>query len=211
MERLRLIIMKILKYEKVGNSKYRIYLDNGEVIDTYDEVILKDNLLFKSELSDSEYNRIFIETNLVNYYQMCVKYITVRIRSTKEIYDYLIRKKVSSSDIDVVIERLKRDKLLDDAHFAECFIKDKLNFTSMGEYKIVALLKQHNISSDIINEISYLWDFEVMLPRIEKIVDKQIASNKKLDRYKLRDKIYHYLINQGYSNSSVVHVLNQKF
>ena len=80
----------------------------------------------------------------------------------------------------------------------------------MGEYKIIGELKKHNISSSIINKYSYLWDSNIMIPKIEKLVDKQISSNKKYDKYKLRNKIYMYLMNQGYSSDLIIHVLNEK-
>ena len=202
--------MKIEKYEKIGTNKYRLYLSNGEVIDTYDDVILKNELLLKKELTNKEYNQILIETNLSEYYNSCIRYISIRLRSTKEIKDYLTKKKVSNEDIDIIIDKLTKNKLLDDNHFTECFIKDKLNFTTMGEYKIINELKKHNISNDIINNHSYLWNEDIMIPKIEKLVDKQINNNKKLDKYKLRNKIYYYLLNQGYSSDTIVSVLNNK-
>ena len=203
--------MKIDKYEKFGKDKYRIFLDNGEVVETYDEVILKNDLLLKKEITSSEYQKIFTDTNLVQYYNACLKYISVRIRSTKEIYDYLKKKNAEVEDINTIIHRLTKEKFLDDDHFCECFIKDKLNFTTMGEYKIINELKKHNISNNIIDKYSYLWDDDIMLPKIEKLVDKQIKSSKKLDKYKLRNKIYYYLLNQGFSSDSIVKVLNDRF
>ena len=203
--------MKIDKYEKFGKDKYRIFFDNGEVVETYDEVILKNDLLLRKEIGLSDYQKIFVDTHLVEYYNACLKYISVRIRSTKEIYDYLKKKGVEEEDIDIIIKRLTREKLLDDNHFCECFIKDKLNFTTMGEYKIINELKKHNISNSIIDQYSYLWNEDVMLPKIEKLVDKQINSNKKLDNYKLRNKIYYYLLNQGFSSDSIVKILNDRF
>lgn len=202
--------MKIEKYEKIGTNKYRLYLSNGEVIDTYDDVILKNELLLKKELTNKDYNQILIETNLSEYYNSCIRYISIRLRSTKEIKDYLVKKKVSNEDIEIIIDKLTKNKLLDDNHFTECFIKDKLNFTTMGEYKIINELKKHNISNDIINNHSYLWNEDIMIPKIEKLVDKQINNNKKLDKYKLRNKIYYYLLNQGYSSDTIVSVLNNK-
>ena len=76
--------MKIDKYEKIGSSKYRLYLNNGEVIDTDDDVILKNDLLLKQELTTKEYSKILTETNIAELYNSCIKYITVRLRSTKE-------------------------------------------------------------------------------------------------------------------------------
>ena len=51
--------MKIEKYEKIGTLKYRLYLDNGEVIDTYDDVILENELLLKKELDNYLYQLSF--------------------------------------------------------------------------------------------------------------------------------------------------------
>ena len=203
--------MKIDKYEKYGAGKYRIYFNNGEVFDTYDEVIIKNNLLLKKDISDVEYKKLFDDTNLVGYYNSCLKYISVRIRSVKEIRDYLKKKSVDVSDIDLIVKRLLNENLLNDDYFCECFIKDKLNFTTMGEYKIINELKKYDIDSNIINKYSYLWDRDIMIPRIEKLVDKKIASVKGKNSYQLRDKIYRYLISQGFSSSLVVEVLNSKF
>lgn len=203
--------MKIDKYERIGVGKYRIFLDNGEIIDTYDEVILRYDLLLKKEISPSIYSKIVRDTKLQEYYHLCDKYISYRIRSVKEIEDYLKKKNVSLEDIEEVVDALKRDQLLDDDHFAECFIKDKLSFTTMGNYKIINELQKQHISSDIIDKYSYLMDDDVMLSRIERLVNKKMLATGNLSGYKLRDKIYRYLIGQGYSSSLVVTVLNEKF
>lgn len=203
--------MRIEKYEKIGNSKYRLYLDNGEVVDTYDDVILKNDLLLVKEIDSTMYNIILHDSVLQEGYNACCKYISVRIRSTKEIFDYLLRKNFSYEDSEVIVERLTKDKFLDDNHFCECFIKDKLRFTTMGEYKIVNELKHHNISSDIINNNMYLLSSEVMKEKIEKLVDKKMASNRKLDTNHLRNKLYHNLLNLGYSSSLIVEILDRKF
>ena len=42
--------MKIIKYEKKGNNKYKIHLENNESINVYEDVIIKNNLLYKKEL-----------------------------------------------------------------------------------------------------------------------------------------------------------------
>ena len=81
----------------------------------------------------------------------------------------------------------------------------------MGQYKIINELKKYGISQDIISKYSYLFDRDIMISKINKLVDKQIQSNKKYDKYKLRNKIYLYLINQGYASDDIVSVLNNRF
>lgn len=203
--------LKIEKYEKIGQAKYRLYLDNGEVVDTYDEIILKNDLLLKKELDTYLYQKILTESQIQESYNACIKYIAVRIRSTKEIIDYLKRKQVADEDIDYIIEKLTKEKFLDDNLFCECFIKDKLKFTTMGEHKIIYELKKHNISANIIENNRYLLSKDILQEKIDKIITKQINSNRKLDNQKLRNKLYNHLLNSGYSSSLVVSRLNNYF
>lgn len=202
--------LKIEKYEKIGQAKYRLYLSNGEVIDTYDEIILKNNLLLKKELDNYLYNHVITESKLQEYYNACIKYITVRIRSTKEIRDYLKKKNVESQDIDYIVEKLNNEKFLDDNHFCECFIKDKLKFTTMGEHKIVFELKKHNISPEVIENNRYLINDNILKEKIDKIITKQINSNRKLNNSKLRNKLYNHLLNAGYSSNLIIDRLNTR-
>lgn len=203
--------MKIEKYEKIGVNKYRIYLSNGEVVDTYDEVILENDLLRKKTLDSNLYNKILIETNIQKYYNACVKFINIRLRCTKEIVNYLKRKGIETEDIEIIIKKLTDKGYLNDERFVEGFIKDKLRFTTMGEYQILAELKKLNIPNQIIEKKRYLMDDDIIQEKINKLIEKQIKSNKKLDNYKLRNKIYNYLLRQGYNNSQVISSLNQYF
>lgn len=203
--------MKIEKYEKIGSQKYRLYLDNGEVIDTYDEVILENELLLKNALDNYLYNKILIETNIQEYYNACIKYINVRIRATKEIEDYLKKKQVEAEDRERIIQKLEKKGQLNDEYFTECFIKDKLKFTNMGEYRIINELKKLNISSTIIEKYHYLMNKEIMQEKINTRIEKQIKANRKLDNYKLRNKIYTTLIREGYDNSQIIKSLNLYF
>ena len=203
--------MKIEKYEKISALKYRLYLDNGEVIDTYDDVILENELLLKKELDAHLYNKILIDTNLQEYYNACVKYIQTRLRSTKEIDDYLKRKQVTEEDRIFIIEKLTKKGLLNDKYFTKCFINDKLKFTNMGEYRIINELKKLNISPTIIEENKYLFNEEIIQEKINKKIEKAIKSNHKLDNYKLRNKLYNSLLRDGYNPSQVISSLNQYF
>ena len=203
--------MKIEKYEKIGTLKYRLYLDNGEVIDTYDDVILENELLLKKELDAHLYNKILIDTNLQEYYNACVKYIQTRLRSTKEIDDYLKRKQVTEEDRIFIIEKLTKKGLLNDKYFTKCFINDKLKFTNMWEYIIINELKKLNISPTIIEENKYLFNEEIIQEKINKKIEKAIKSNHKLDNYKLRNKLYNSLLRDGYTPSQVISSLNQYF
>lgn len=201
--------MKISKYEKTGKDKYRIYFTNGEIIDTYDNVILSNELLLKKEIDYILYNKIIEETYIEESYVLCRKYIEYRIRSVKEIKDYLIKKNISSNIIDIVIDKLIKNNYLDDEYFCKCFINDKLKFTNMGSYQIINELRRNEIDDIIIDSYKYLMDEDVMNQRINKLIDKGIKVNK--DKTKLRNKLYNNLVRLGYPMDLVISNLNNRF
>ncbi len=203
--------MKIEKYEKIGTSKYRLYLDNGEVIDTYDNVILKNKLLTKKALDQDTYNKIFTDNIIEEKYNMAVKYISIRIRSKQEIIEYLKRKNTNKDTIEEIVLLLEKNKLLNDEIFTQAFINDKLKFTTMGSYKIINELKKHQISDDIINKYSNIMSDNILKEKIIKLIDKQIKTNNKKDNTYLKNKLYNKLINLGYPASLTIDILNSYF
>ena len=201
--------IKISKYEKIGIDKYRIYLDNGEIIDTYDNVILENELLLKKEIDNNLYNKINKETTLEEQYLSSKKYVEYRLRSTKEIKDYLKKKNIEENNIELIIDKLTKNKYLDDDNYCKCFINDKLKFTNKGTYQIIEELKQNGISSSIIDKYYYLLDEDIMNERINNLIDKNLKNNN--DKLKLRNKLYNNLVRLGYPIDLVISNLNNKF
>lgn len=199
--------MKIIKYEKKANGNYQIYLDNNQKIKLNEDVILKYKLLYKEEIDEFLLSEIMQDNNNYDIYNKCVKYIGVRLRSTNEIKEFMQRKNVDESLIEETIQKLKQHKLLDDEIFTKAFIKDKLNFTTMGPYRIEQELKKHHIDSSIINKYIYDIDYNFLEEKINKQIQKIIKSNK--NKPNLKNKIYTNLINLGYSSELIKDNLNK--
>lgn len=200
--------MKIEKYKKIKESVYRVFLDTGEVVDVYEDVIVKNNLLFKKEINQELLNKINIENNYQEAYNQAIKYIAIRLRSIEEVKIYLEKKKYSKDIIDKTIQRLINNKILDDKVFANAFIKDKLNFTQKGKYKLKAELAKVKVSNDIINECLNEIEDELWLDRIDKIITKYLNTNKKYSDNVLKNKLYIYLVNLGYDKNLVINKIN---
>ena len=50
--------MRIDRYERISKDKYRLFLDNGEVLDLYEDVILDDGLLYNKNIDSVKYDNI---------------------------------------------------------------------------------------------------------------------------------------------------------
>ena len=199
--------MEIVKYIKKGNGNYQIIFDNGKKINIQEDVIIKNNLLYKKEIDNDLLLKIIVENEEYEIYNKCVNYIGVRLRSINEIREYMARKDISIEKQEEVIERLFKNKLLDDSVFARAFIKDKMNFTTMGPYRIELELKKHKIDDKIIKKYINEIDRDMIYDKIDRQINKLIKSNK--NKSNLRNKIYNNLLGLGYSSEMVVSMINK--
>lgn len=201
--------MKINKFKKIGSNKYKIYFDNESLI-VYEDVILKYNLLYKKDID----NDLLIEINKENYkssiYDVSIKYISVRMRSKKELEEYLKKKKYDQKDIEETIKRLQNQDLLNDEKFAKSYINDKLYLTNYGLTKIKNDLLKLGVEEYIIDVIVNNIDLQVINDKLSKIIDKELKINSKLPTNKLNNKIINRCINLGYNYEDILNILNDK-
>jgi regulatory protein len=200
--------MRIEKYELTKKNIYNVYLSNGEVLELNGKVITDNELLIKKDIDNELYDKLKRDNTICILVDTSVKYIDRRLRSINELRDYLKNKEEDTIIIEEVIDKLIDYKYLDDDRFTKAFIKDKLNFTNWGDYKIKNELKRLGVNEEIIyNNISNI-DDNIFYERINKIIDKDISINKKYSGIKLKNKIYNHLLTLGYSKEKVISIIN---
>lgn len=200
--------MKIEKYELTKKNKYNIFLSNGEVIVLDGRVITENELLLKKELDTLLYQKVTRENRVYELIDIAIKYISVRLRSIKEIEEYLKKKEQNEELINIAITKLIKLGYLDDNKFTKAFIKDKLNFTSMGDYKIRIELQNLGVNYEIIEENISQIDSRLIEEKMKKQIEKDIKANKKYSGSILKNKIYNHLVSAGFSKDKVLIVLN---
>lgn len=200
--------MEIVKYELTKKNIYNVYLSNGEVLELDESVITNNELLLKKRIDNDLYDKLKRDNKICILVNASIKYINVRLRSIKEIKDYLLKKEEDTDLIDEVISRLIKMGYLDDRRFTEAYIKDKLNFTSWGDYKVINELNKLGISSLDIEDNTDLLNDDILNERMRKIIDKDIRTNKKYSGLKLKNKIYNHLLTSGYSKEKVISLIN---
>ena len=200
--------MKIEKYELTKKNIYNVYLSNGEVLELNGKVITDNELLIKKDIDNELYDKLKRDNTICILVDTSVKYIDRRLRSINELRDHLKNKEEDTIIIEEVIDKLIDYKYLDDDRFTKAFIKDKLNFTNWGDYKIKNELKRLGVNEEIIYNNMTSIDDNIYYERINKIIDKDISTNKKYSGIKLKNKIYNHLLTLGYSKEKVISIIN---
>ena len=202
------MVLKIEKYELTKKNIYNVYLSNGEVLELNGKVITDNELLIKKDIDNELYDKLKRDNTICILVDTSVKYIDRRLRSINELRDYLKNKEEDTIIIEEVIDKLIDYKYLDDDRFTKAYIKDKMAFTSKGDYKIRMELSNLGIDNGIIDNNILMIDNDMLFNKMKKIIDKDIKNNKKYNGSELRNKIYNHLISQGYSKEKVINIIN---
>ena len=193
--------MKIAKIKKNG-KKYKIILDNGLEIKTFDDVIINNSLLYNKTIDNDLLDKINKENEYYDVYNKAVNLISKKLRSEKEINEFLDKYNV---DKNKVINKLKSINLINDKNFAKAYISDRINLSNDGIDKIKNDLLKHNIDLNIISEEISKIDNDLIDNKIEKLIIKK-TRNSNYSGSKLKYKIVNELINLGYDKSKIVEI-----
>lgn len=194
--------MDIKSIKKMA-GKYKIVFSDGSSIITYDDVILNNNILYKKSLDDDLVDKINSENKFYEAYNSALKFLRIKLRSEVEVRNYL--KKLSVSDIDSIINRLKDSKMINDVLYAKAYIHDRFSFSNDGPNKIRKDLLLNNISDDVISEELSSIDFS---EKLEKMILKKINSNSKYSDRILKQKLLNHFISLGYEKSDILYIID---
>jgi regulatory protein len=195
--------MKIDKIKKLTGNRYKLILDNKAELILYEDVIINYNLLTKKELNYNLIEKINYDNNYYTSYNLALKYINFRLRSVKEIKEYLLKKNIDKTTIEQTINKLNNQGYLNDDKFVKAFINDKLAMTNWGPYKIKRELDNFGIEEEKTDQIINNIDIKILEDKIKKIISKLIIANKNLSNNLLKIKIMSYLISLGYSTDMI--------
>lgn len=194
--------MRIEKFVKDKKNKYKVTIDSEDYI-LYDDVIIKYELIRKSNIDRKLLDEIIsLNAELKSYYDS-IKYITKKLRSEKEIYEYLHKHEISDEIIEKTIKHLKDNNFLNEEVFLKAYINDQINLSNNGPKKIRINLYNLGINENLVDEAISNISSSVWTQKISKYIDKKIKTNHASSEYMLKIKITKELINLGYDEYDI--------
>ena len=97
-----------------------------------------------------------------------------------------------------VLERLVKERFIDDGRYAEAYVREKSRLSGWGARKIAMQLRQKGVSQAIIDEALGQLDSDVELPRLVEKLRRKIRTTKYTSDYELRGKLMRYALSLGF-------------
>ena len=200
--------MKIEHIKKNNSGKYTIKFDNSEKLVTYDDVILKNKLLYNREIDNNILKNLYEDTYYYDIYNKIIKMISTRLRSIHEIKNYLNKNNLNEKEQQKIINKLLEVGLLNDFVFAKAYASDKLYLSNYGPNKIYSDLKEHQIDDGIINQVISALSEDDIREKLVKLINKKIKNNHKYSNYILKQKVINELSFSGFSKDMIIDIFD---
>ena len=110
---------------------------------------------------------------------------------------------LAASDAEQVLARLLRERFIDDARYAEAFVREKMRLSGWGEYKIRAALQRKEIARETIDAALAATDRTGMADRLRTQLERKAKMLRVENRYELKNKLIRYGLALGYDYETV--------
>lgn len=200
------IFMKIEKYKKLKDSKYELYFDNGNKLILYEDVILKNEILLKSDITTLDLTNYISDNVLYEGYYFLLGKLNYKLLTEKECVDILKKKDYSSDKIDRVLELLKKNNLVNDELYAKLFVEQKIISGKVGPNEIRSYLEKRGIKFNFFESFLKKYDIFVETNHLNDYLDKSIKINKD-SLFVFKNKFRQKMLKKGFNMDVVNAVL----
>ena len=190
--------MKIEKFKKLKDGVYELKLDNENIIFTYEEVILKFELLINREIDNKKLKEIEKLNDYYRCYYTAIKSIKKKSYSRKELFKKL-KDEFEEYLVNEVLDNIEKLGYIDDKSFANSYINRQITTTNHGPIRIVRDLEDKGIDKKIIEEEMNAYTDDIEKEKIKKLVTKGINSNHTKGNNFILRKLKNDLVYQGFN------------
>lgn len=98
-----------------------------------------------------------------------------------------------------VMERLVKERYVDDERYARAFVKDKIHYNKWGRRKVEQALWQKHIDDDIRQRVLDEVDDDEYLSILRPLLQQKRKSTKAQSDYELNQKLIRFALGRGFT------------
>lgn len=191
-------ITKISENKK-NKNRVSIYADEEFLLACDKELIYKRGLKKGMQIDPEILLELAKEDTFIRARETALRVLERTMKTEEEVQKKLREKEYDEETIQRVLSLLREYKLLDDERYAELYLKEKLR--SRGQKKAKLELLQKGVDKEILNQaLDSIKDSNIEEETCLKLARKKYdqLSKREQDPYKLKSKLYTFLVGKGY-------------
>ena len=116
----------------------------------------------------------------------------------QEMLDKMRRWEMDDAAQQRVVDRLFKERYVDDERFARAFVKDKIRYNKWGRRKVQQALWQKRIEADIQQQVLDEIDEKEYLDVLRPLLKQKRKSTKAQSDYELNQKLVRFALSRGF-------------
>jgi regulatory protein len=193
-----------LEIQKKNKKRVSVYLDDSYAFSV--GLIAAAALFTGQELDERRIEELKETDEHERAYLDAIRFLGYRARSIAETKHYLKGRKFSSSTISLTVTRLSRENYLNDLDFSAQWIENRRRLNPKGGWALRQELKDKGVDDHVIDGLLSSYNENVAA---FSAVEKKIDQWKSLDPDQVRQKIYTYLSQRGFSYETTLDVITK--
>ncbi|MFC2068265.1 regulatory protein RecX [Chloroflexota bacterium] len=191
---------------KGRQRQVNIFLDGKSTFSLEQETAFKERLCVGQELSAHQIQALASSDYYCRCLNAAVHYLSYRPRSESEIKDRLRQRGFNRDSIELVMVKLKEQRLVDDLAFAQFWKDNRESFSPRSQRLTQLELKQKGVAEDIIGQITKTIDDDKNAYQTASAKTRNIHLT---NYHSFRRQLGEYLNRRGFSYSVINHTLDR--
>jgi regulatory protein len=203
--------MYVTSINKKG-SYVVVAFDNEESVKLPVDIFIKSGLRKNDEVTEKFINDLKKEVDYYNVKDSAYRFLSRRDHSIKELRLKLIKKKFDKDLIDKVLDHLQEFNYLNDEKFAVSYYNELVKNKLFGTNRIKNELYKKGVSREIIESVvREEHEDDNFYENAKILASKKISQieRKESDTIKIKQKLYSYLTNKGYSGEIISKIFEE--
>jgi len=193
-----------LTLQKKNRQRINVFLD-GEFAFGLDRLVAG-WLNTGQEISDEKITELKSADAREVAFQSALHLLKFRPRTESEIRSRLLMKSISPQVVEEVIERLRRNQMLDDRRFTIEWIENRSELRPRGRRLLEFELRKHGVEQEIIQDSLAEVDDEQLA---YQAAARRVRKYQELEWSEFRIKLARYLSQRGFQYDTIRDVTNQ--
>lgn len=184
--------------QKGKSESYYVSFD-GDLYGTFQlETLVKNHIKLGSELDEEQLKTIKEQDDNLTCFSRALKYISSRLKTEKQMREYLRGLNYSQVAIDIAIQKLKDYGYINDEYYAKTFAE--VYGQSKGKNYLKRELAQKGVSKEYIKDIIQDKDDSIACL---SLCQKKLKTLKQPLQQKDKQKLYRFLLSRGFDYETI--------
>ena len=195
-----------LRIRKGRKKRVNVFLDNRFAFSLEAEVVIREGLQVGQELSANQIKALVKSDHFHSCLNAATHFLGYRPRSEFEVRERLQRRGFDDNAVEVVIAKLKEQRLVDDVAFAQFWKENRDSFSPRSQWLTKLELRQKGVTDDITDQVIETIDDD---DNAYRAALSKARSLPRSDYQGFRRRLGEYLKRRGFGYGVINHTIER--